>query len=560
VGLEKTEPGAETRATPGIPAPPVPQPEELAGDFPQLEILELLGQGGMGVVYKARQISLDRLVALKLLNIPDSAGPDFAERFSREARALASLSHASIVTVYDFGHAGDRYYLLMEYVDGADLHRLIRGGEIEPRQALEMVSHICDALQFAHESGVVHRDIKPENILVDRKGRVKIADFGLAKILGRPADTTRLTGAHQAMGTAHYMAPEQLERPLEVDHRADIYSLGVVFYELLTGELPIGRFQPPSRKIEVDVRIDDVVLKTLEKEPQMRYQHARDIKTDVDGITGSVGVVPPRVDGSPRSWLPWVVVGSAVALFAIAGSLIAFLFLSGLFGGRSGSSAVTVSGVAAGAPAHVAVAGESAATAASPERQATPALIIAAARGDLQITTSLLDRGADVNARDGQGWTALLGAVDRGSAEIARLLLDRGADVNAARETGVTPLLIAASRGDQTIVEMLLDRGADVNAQDDQGWTALSGAADRGHHEIARLLLERGADVNAARESGVTSLMIAASRGDHELVQMLLDRGANVNARSADGTTALGSAVDRGHAEIVELLLDRGGR
>jgi predicted Ser/Thr protein kinase len=527
VGLEKTEPGAETRATPGIPAPPVPQPEELAGDFPQLEILELLGQGGMGVVYKARQISLDRLVALKLLNIPDSAGPDFAERFSREARALASLSHASIVTVYDFGHAGDRYYLLMEYVDGADLHRLIRGGEIEPRQALEMVSHICDALQFAHESGVVHRDIKPENILVDRKGRVKIADFGLAKILGRPADTTRLTGAHQAMGTAHYMAPEQLERPLEVDHRADIYSLGVVFYELLTGELPIGRFQPPSRKIEVDVRIDDVVLKTLEKEPQMRYQHARDIKTDVDGITGSVGVVPPRVDGSPRSWLPWVVVGSAVALFAIAGSLIAFLFLSGLFGGRSGSSAVTVSGVAAGAPAHVAVAGESAATAASPERQATPALIIAAARGDLQITTSLLDRGADVNARDGQGWTALLGAVDR---------------------------------GDQTIVEMLLDRGADVNAQDDQGWTALSGAADRGHHEIARLLLERGADVNAARESGVTSLMIAASRGDHELVQMLLDRGANVNARSADGTTALGSAVDRGHAEIVELLLDRGGR
>jgi ankyrin repeat protein/predicted Ser/Thr protein kinase len=538
----------------------VPQPEELAGDFPQLEILELLGQGGMGVVYKARQISLDRLVALKLLNIPDSAGPDFAERFSREARALASLSHASIVTVYDFGHAGDRYYLLMEYVDGADLHRLIRGGEIEPRQALEMVSHICDALQFAHESGVVHRDIKPENILVDRKGRVKIADFGLAKILGRPADTTRLTGAHQAMGTAHYMAPEQLERPLEVDHRADIYSLGVVFYELLTGELPIGRFQPPSRKIEVDVRIDDVVLKTLEKEPQMRYQHARDIKTDVDGITGSVGVVPPRVDGSPRSWLPWVVVGSAVALFAIAGSLIAFLFLSGLFGGRSGSSAVTVSGVAAGAPAHVAVAGESAATAASPERQATPALIIAAARGDLQITTSLLDRGADVNARDGQGWTALLGAVDRGSAEIARLLLDRGADVNAARETGVTPLLIAASRGDQTIVEMLLDRGADVNAQDDQGWTALSGAADRGHHEIARLLLERGADVNAARESGVTSLMIAASRGDHELVQMLLDRGANVNARSADGTTALGSAVDRGHAEIVELLLDRGGR
>jgi len=132
----------------------------------------------------------------------------------------------------------------------------------------------------------VHRDIKPENILLDKKGRVKIADFGLAKLLDRPATVYALTQAGQRMGTPHYMAPEQIEHPDQVDHRADIYSLGVVFYEMLTGELPIGRFAPPSQKVQVDVRLDDVVLRTLEKEPQRRYQHASEVKTDVETIAG----------------------------------------------------------------------------------------------------------------------------------------------------------------------------------------------------------------------------------------------------------------------------------
>ena len=135
----------------------------------------------------------------------------------------------------------------------------------------------------------MHRDIKPENILLDRKGRVKIADFGLVKLMsrgeqpvGRAACT--LTGSQQVMGTPHYMAPEQMERPQTVDHRADIYSLGVVFYEMLTGELPLGRFAPPSRKVSVDVRLDEVVLRSLEKEPERRYQQASEVKTDVERI------------------------------------------------------------------------------------------------------------------------------------------------------------------------------------------------------------------------------------------------------------------------------------
>src|SRR5262249_52169930 len=149
---------------------------------------------------------------------------------------------------------------------------------LSPREALQIIPQICDALQYAHDEGVVHRDIKPENVLVDRKGRVKIADFGLAKMLDLDPESTRLTAEGQVMGTPHYMAPEQVRHPLSVDHRADIYSLGVVLYEMLTGDLPLGNFSPPSRKVRVDVRFDEVVLRALENDPARRYQRASDVK------------------------------------------------------------------------------------------------------------------------------------------------------------------------------------------------------------------------------------------------------------------------------------------
>jgi uncharacterized protein (TIGR03067 family) len=278
----------ETGATAAHPAcSKSPDLEELGQYFPQLEIVELLGQGGMGIVYKARQRRLDRFVALKIL--PGQAGGDsaFAERFAREARALAKLTHPSVVTVYDFGESDGRFYLLMEFVEGVNLRHLLRERRLKPEEALKIVPQICEALQYAHEQGVIHRDIKPENILLDKKGHVKIADFGLAKLLGAKATDSALTGSQQIMGTFHYMAPEQMERPLTVDHRADIYSLGVVFYEMLTGELPMGRFAPPSQKVQVDVRLDEVVLRALEKEPERRYQHASDVKAEVETIQDS---------------------------------------------------------------------------------------------------------------------------------------------------------------------------------------------------------------------------------------------------------------------------------
>lgn len=263
-----------------------PEIAELAAKFPQLEILELLGKGGMGAVYKARQRGLDRFVAIKIL--PPEIGNDlaFAERFAREARALGKLNHPNIVSVYDFGRSGDQYYFLMEYVEGANLRQAIRSGSLTAKDALAIVSQVCDALQFAHDEGVVHRDIKPENILIDKRGRVKIADFGLAKLLGQDQTDQGLTQTHQVMGTLRYMAPEQMQGSKEVDHRADIFSLGVVFYELLTGELPVGRFAAPSKTVGVDVRLDEVVLRALEREPTLRYQHVSEVKTEVQAISG----------------------------------------------------------------------------------------------------------------------------------------------------------------------------------------------------------------------------------------------------------------------------------
>jgi serine/threonine protein kinase/multidrug efflux pump subunit AcrA (membrane-fusion protein) len=344
-------------------APPIPA--ELASRFPDLEILELVGRGGMGVVYKARQKRLDRLVALKILSPQVGRDPSFAERFAREARAMAMLNHPHIVAVYDFGQtgaggegrgAGDEgtdvgiegrgtrdegpdvgiegrgardgdgnlpspigrgemqeppppapnpqspasrplFYFLMEYVDGLSLRQLLDVGKLSPEEAMAIVPQICEALQYAHDHGVVHRDIKPENVLLDKEGRVKIADFGIAKLVrSEPRDFT-LTASGQIVGTPQYMAPEQIERPLQVDHRADIYSLGVVFYQMLTGELPLGRFAPPSRKVQVDVRLDEVVLRALEKEPERRYQQASEIKTRIETIvttadTDSVASAP----------------------------------------------------------------------------------------------------------------------------------------------------------------------------------------------------------------------------------------------------------------------------
>lgn len=283
-----------------------PQPSELASVLPEYEVSEIIGRGGMGVIYKARDIQLDRMVAIKLLPPELSSRVDLVERFTREARALARLDHHHIVKVHDFSRTtAGHLYFVMEYVEGLDLSRIMRarqeGNPPKDHQAtLEIIGQICDALHYAHSKGIVHRDIKPANVLITKEGQVKVADFGLARAtepvdgITSMRDPENMTLSGMIMGTLEYMAPEQREG-MRVDRRADIYAVGVLFYQMLTGHLPRGAFLPPSRRTTgVDPRLDKVVLKALQTEPDQRYQRASEVRDAVQALQKLKAPPPQR--------------------------------------------------------------------------------------------------------------------------------------------------------------------------------------------------------------------------------------------------------------------------
>ncbi len=309
----------------------LPTPAELACSFPQLEITRLVGRGGMGAIYHARQRALGRDVALKIISRNVASDPAFEERFRREAQTLARLSHPHIVTVYDFGTTDDGLvYLLMEFVDGVNLREAMDADSIRPREAIQIISEMCAALQFAHDRGVVHRDIKPENVLINEDGVVKVADFGLAKLLGDSPTNLTLTQTRQVMGTLRYMSPEQMDNPTAVDHRADIYSLGVVFYELLTGQIPHGRFESPSHvKPDVNPLLDDIVMRTLDRKPPNRFQRASDIASQLshlqepatDSTAGKDSAASAAIGGLAAGHSPTISIpfeADALGSFAVA--------------------------------------------------------------------------------------------------------------------------------------------------------------------------------------------------------------------------------------------------
>ncbi len=254
------------------------------------DIMSEISRGGMGIIYRARQPELDRVVALKVITPQLVTDQHFIERFLQEARALGKLNHPNIVQVYDVGREADGLFLVMEYVDGMSLRALMRRGRVPPDEARRILTAVCDALEYAHSLGIVHRDIKPENVLLSRRGEVKLADFGLAVLTG-DADR-RLTATDAVMGTIDYMAPEQRRGTKFVDRRADVYAVGVMLYELLTGEVPIGRFDPPSQRSGVDRRFDPIVMRALEQEPDQRYQRASEVKSRLERIASAVTTTP----------------------------------------------------------------------------------------------------------------------------------------------------------------------------------------------------------------------------------------------------------------------------
>ncbi len=276
-----------------------PSPALLQGLLQGFEVIELIGCGGMGAVYSARQISLDRMVAIKLLPpaLLDS-NEDYSERFRHEARMMARLTHPGIISVFDFGESSDgQLYIVMEYVKGIDVaHMLIQQGKLQPLHALSIAAHVCDTLRYAHEQGIIHLDIKPANVMVDMEGRVKVADFGLASLAAQDTSDDDST----ILGTPDYVAPEGLVMGVKVDHRADLYSLGVSLYEMLTGKVPCKPVVPPSIAVPgLDKRFDSVVKHALETDPNDRYQSAAIFRKDLDQIL-SVPVATPALAKTGR--------------------------------------------------------------------------------------------------------------------------------------------------------------------------------------------------------------------------------------------------------------------
>ncbi|PTL85675.1 serine/threonine-protein kinase [Vitiosangium sp. GDMCC 1.1324] len=271
-----------------------------AMQLPGYELVRVLGRGGMGEVWQARQKSLGRMVAVKVLPPRLAKDPEFVTRFDKEATALAALNHPNIVQIIDRGVAGEHYFFVMEFVEGRSLREVMR--QLSPSESLRVALQVARAMESAHDKDIIHRDLKPENILLDGRGHVKVADFGLAGIR-RPDSRLQLTATAVAMGTLNYMAPEQRRDAKNVDGRADLFSFGVVLYEMLTGELPVGRFKLPSERVPgLDSRVDAVVARLLENEPGARYARAAEVCQALEALVTSISqpALPPGLAQAPE--------------------------------------------------------------------------------------------------------------------------------------------------------------------------------------------------------------------------------------------------------------------
>ena len=259
-----------------------PEISRLAPLFPGYEIDSLIATGGMGAVYRAVQKSLDRIVAIKVLPDEFSKDASFCAGFEAEAKAMARLNHPNLIGVFDFGEVDGMLFIIMEYVPGKSLFHSAHGISIDPTEVIRLVTGICNGLAHAHENGIIHRDIKPSNILLELDAQPKIGDFGLA----RPVEHKDQEG-EEIFGTPHYTAPEVVNSPQSVGFRADIFSVGVLLHELLTGRLPADDPRPASAISGCDPRFDTIIRRATNPNPNLRYASAAEIANDLQAIAHS---------------------------------------------------------------------------------------------------------------------------------------------------------------------------------------------------------------------------------------------------------------------------------
>jgi ankyrin repeat protein/serine/threonine protein kinase len=568
-------------------------------------ILSELGRGAMGVVYKALDPAIGRPLAIKVIRIDPGTtaeeGAHLRQRLIHEASAAGNLSHPGIVTVYQLGEDGQNVFVAMEYVEGSPLENMLSGGaRPNPPFALDILHQIADALDYAHRAGVVHRDIKPANILVRGDGRVKVADFGVAKLTA--ATSHSMTIAGQSIGSPAYMSPEQIQAA-PVDGRSDQFSLGIVAWRMLTGHLPFAADSTPAllyQIMAVDPKPDPslppaasaALARALTKDPTGRFPNCAAFVQELQSAmahppndttartmplrpTLVPPVAPPPSPPAPKRSLAIPAVAVLVILLAAAGY---WRFRGKPPGTASSDPAPATATTTAPAPLVKAIeegrvddarnllAKGADVNAASPD--GTTALMRASEGNaylpnNVPALTMLLDKHPNIDAQDARGRTALYRAIEEGKEEAARLLLAHKADPNKKANDGSTPLLASVMYGRTQVLKTLLESGGDLSIADNQGTTPLMLASEGtgylpNNAPLVETLLAKGAKIDTQDSRGRTALDRAAAEGKIDAVRLLVESKANPNQKNSNGETPLMDAVTYGKLAVVQFLLEHG--
>ncbi len=558
------------------------------------DILAELGRGAMGVVYHAQDSAIGRPVAIKVIRIDPGTskeeGAQLRQRLIREASAAGRLYHPGIVTVHQLGEDGQDVFIVMEYVEGASLDHLLCNNPVLDRAwAVDILAQVAVALDYAHKSNVVHRDVKPANILVRSDGRVKIADFGIAKITA--SATTGMTAAGTSLGSPSYMSPEQIHAA-QIDGRSDQFALGTIAFQMLTGRMPFkgetahtvmfqivmaDPFEAIPGDIPLSPEVRAVLARALAKKPTDRFP---DCASFIRELSAAADVALPvsqtstaKIESFPadpqqqqhdeikkkesKSWL----------LFPILGALLTVLLVGGgVYWYSRVCCAPPPIPVPAPAPAP-AIQPAPAPPAETPPVQTPPVQ----AKEETPAPVKKRPAAETVKSvKPAPTATTLLEAVTYGKVEQVKSLLASDANINQKDQDGSTPLMIASEGtaylpNNLPLVQTLIAANANIEAQDSKGRTALDRAAAAGKPEVVRLLVDSGAMVNKQAHDGSTPLLHAVEFGKVPVLELLIARHAKVELADASGNTPLmiaseGNAYLPNNGPMVEALLAAGAR
>jgi serine/threonine protein kinase len=543
-------------------------PERIGG----YEILGELGRGAMGVVYHARDTAIGRPVAIKVIRVDAGTslqlGAQLRQRLIREASVAGNISHPGIVTVYQLGEEGDSIFIAMEFVEGASLEHLLTNRRPNDRDwALDILAQIAVALDYAHKGNVVHRDIKPANILVRSDGRVKIADFGIAKL---NADATGgMTGTGVSIGSPAYMSPEQIQAT-QIDGRSDQFALATIAFQMLAGRMPFkgttahtlmyqivtgDPFEPLPGDNPLSPAVRAVLARALAKNPRDRFPdcasfiHELTVAAVARAAESQASTVKIHTVTPPATVLPSNPKPKAGKAWMLAPIIGGFLTLS-LIG--AGIYWYVHQSCCAPQPA------PPTSNTDAPSNSGT-ALLAAVSSGKVDAVKSLLAKGANVEEADRDGTTPLMLASERNDVPIVEALLAAGARVDPVDARGRSSLYRASASGKVDAIRLLLDHQADLNQRATDLSTPLLGAVTHGKLDAAQLLIDRGADVNLGDSTNTTPLMAAAETSPDipnpaDLIRLLLKHGAKRGLKDSRGRIAFQRAIESKNTAAVALL------